>query len=255
MDTPARQLLQFIDASPSPYHAILAAKAMLAAAGFVEIQEQDRWALEPGGAYFSVRGGKTIVAWRQGDKPVAEAGFRIVAAHSDSPVLKLRPRPGLKVRDIGYLTADIYGSPLLHTWLDRDLCLAGAIYLAAEGGERPHIVHASDLKLRAMSLAPHLKKEKKIDGLSIDLHKDLPLVFTQGGDDVAGQLFERLGGFDPKAVLSFDLCLADTLPCSLVGSRDEFISAPRQPVQFLLRDRRPGLGQGPGGPHRRGGGL
>ena len=218
-------LLRFIDASPSPYHAILAAKALLEGAGFRERREGDRWTVEPGQAYFTVRGGKTIVAWRQGSRPVAEAGFHIVAAHSDSPVLKLRPRPGLRVGEVGYLTTAIYGSPLLHTWLDRDLCLAGAVYLA-DDGPSPRIVHAPDLKLRALSLAPHLRRGMKAEGLVIDMQKDLPLIFTEGAEDTVTQLFERLG-FDQRQVLAFDLSLADTQPGALVGQAQSFISAPR----------------------------
>jgi aspartyl aminopeptidase len=90
---PAESFLRFIDRSPSPYHAIAEAAAMLTAAGFVPLTESESWSLAPGGAYFVVRGGKSLIAWRQGAAPPAEAGFRLVAAHSDSPVLKLRPRP------------------------------------------------------------------------------------------------------------------------------------------------------------------
>jgi aspartyl aminopeptidase len=231
VDSSADRLLHYIDKSPSPYHAVREARAMLGAAGFTELREADRWDVQAGQGYFVIRGGKTIVAWRQGSGPVAEAGFRIIAAHSDSPVLKLRPRPDLKVRDGGYLTTEIYGSPLLHTWLDRDLHLAGAIFHRdGARGIQCSLVHVDDLRLRAISLAPHLKQEHKIDGVIIDLQKDLPLAFTQGDGDIVDTLRARVadaGGFKPEQLLNFDLCLADAQPSSFGGHAREFISAPR----------------------------
>lgn len=223
----APDLIRYLDASPSPWHAIAAARARLEAAGFRERSEADRWDVAPGEAGFAIRGGKTIVAWRQGRRPPSEAGYRIVAAHSDSPVLKLRPRPGMAFNQLGYLTTAGYGSLLLHTWLDRDLCLAGAVYLADDAGRTPRLIHSPELKLRAMSLAPHLRRGAKgPEGLVIDIQKDLPLIFTHRVEDVVGQLFQDLG-FDARDVLAFDLALSDTQPASLVGRSGAFISAPR----------------------------
>lgn len=227
MKPAAPELLQFIDGSPSPYHAVEQAKSLLLKAGFEEVSEADRWRLEAGRGYFLARGGKSVIAWRQGRGPVADHGFRIVCAHTDSPALKLRPKPGMKARGVGYLTTEIYGSALVHTWLDRDLTIAGAIFQTDDAGALDmKLVHAPDLIVRAMSLAPHLKKEKKVDGLSIDLHKDLPVIFAEGVDDPWTALL-KAAGLDPAQVQSADLFLADVQPSKLFGPKQEFISAPR----------------------------
>ncbi len=202
---------------------------MLKAVGFSELGEADRWSLEPGSGYYLCRGGRSLIAWRQGHGKVEDHGFRIIAAHTDSPVLKLRPRPGLRVRGIGYLTTEVYGSALLHTWLDRDLKIAGAIYYAdATGALNTQIVELADPPVRAMSLAPHLKKERKIEQLTLDLQKDLPVIYAQESDDPFEPLLRSLLGADPdRNILHTDLFLSDTQPSALIGKNKEFISAPR----------------------------
>lgn len=231
MEHGAEGLLGFIDNSPSPYHAVDAARRMLRAARFAELHESEAWNIEPGRGYFATRGGKTLIAWRQGTGSAAQHGFRIVAAHSDSPVLKLRPKPGRAVRNVGYFTTEIYGSPLLHTWLDRDLKLAGAVYhREGQAGIGCVLVDLSDVRLRAISLAPHLKRENRTNGVLIDVQKDLPIAYALN----EGELFERLqsqllekSGVSPSRVLSLDLNLTDTQQAEFVGAAREFISAPR----------------------------
>lgn len=229
MATACTRLLEFIDASPSPYHAVEASRKMLDAAGFTEVAEGDSWRLTAGQGYYTVRGGKSLIAWRQGNGQVSEHGYRVIAAHTDSPALKLRQKPGMKVRGLSYLTTEIYGGALVHTWLDRDLTIAGAVHYVTSSGELRHkIVHAPERLVRAMSLAPHLKKEKKIDGLSIDLHKDLVVLFEDGSEDPLQAILKAVSGLsDVAQVRHADLFLCDTQPSSQFGKDGEFISAPR----------------------------
>lgn len=225
MDDNIAALIDFIDGSPSPYHSIAEMRRRLDASGYICLNEQDSWALEPGGKYYSIRGGKTLAAFRVGVAPPVEVGCRILAAHSDSPVLKVRPRPGYRARDAAMLTADVYGSPLLHTWLDRDLKIAGAVF--GKAGVKP--IEIPSVRLRVNSLAPHLKSEMKTEQVLVDRQDDLKLTFSQSPGDIEEQLNEVLsqasGSTDP--VLSYDLCLADTQPTSLLGAGGEFISGPR----------------------------
>jgi aspartyl aminopeptidase len=225
----ADQLLAYIDRSPSPYHAIAEASALLSAAGFVPLAEAERWDLQPGGAYFVVRGGKSLIAWRQGSAPVAEAGFRFVAAHSDSPVLKLRPRPDLEAKKLRLLTAEVYGGPLLYTWFDRELKLAGAVWCGGETVKR-HLVDLAKLPVRLTSLAIHLKADKGSDAFSLDREKDLAVFVGQGDkpgfDLVREAITDQLGG-DPGPILSIDLSLGDAAPATRMGAEGELISAPR----------------------------
>ncbi len=222
-------LLEFIDRAPSPYHAIAAAEAILRDAGFAPVAEGDRWRLDPGATYFAARGGKTLLAWRVGAKPPAEVGFRIVAAHSDSPVLKLRPNPGRRARDAALLNTEIYGSPLLHTWLDRDLKLAGRVFFRGPDDTVAHrLLELPELPLRVNSLAPHLKRERKISGVDVDLQKGLALTFSQDDDDIVEQLNAVVSDrFGVTPDLGYDLSLADIQPSALAGRNGEFISAPR----------------------------
>ena len=217
--------MSYVDNSPSPYHTVKASRGLLEAAGFSEIGERDSWSLEPGGKYFTVRGGKTVTAFRVGTKAPAEAGVRILAAHSDSPVIKIRPNPAFRARDAAMLTADIYGSPLLHTWLDRDLKICGAVF----GKDGRALVEVPSLRVRVNSLAPHLKNERKIEQVTLDRQNDLRLTFSQSKGDIVEELEGLLKDAHGTATeaLSYDLCLADTQPSALVGTGGEFISAPR----------------------------
>ena len=202
---------------------------MLTAEGFVPLAESERWSLAPGGAYFVMRGGKSLIAWRQGTAPVAEAGFRLVAAHSDSPVLKLRPRPDLDAKGLRLLTAEVYGGPLLSTWFDRELKLAGAVWCGGDAVKR-HLVDLDGLPVRLVSLAIHLKQDKTSDSFTLDREKDLAVFVGQGtkpGMDLVRDAIAATLGSDPGPILSLDLSLGDAAPALLLGAEGELISAPR----------------------------
>ena len=219
--------LSALDRSASPYHAVAYVSQRLAAAGFAELAEAERWRLEPGKSYFVVRGGKAVVAWRQGTAAAAEEGVRIIVAHTDSPVLKLRPRPDLKARSLRYLTTEIYGGPLLYTWLDRDLKLAGALYCGDKTVERV-LVDLDRLPVRAVSLAIHLRQDKGSDTYSFEREKDFAVVVGEGEtpalERIQAAAAEQLGR-DPGPILSFDLELTASAPASLVAGN--LISAQR----------------------------
>lgn len=224
------KLLKYIDDSPSPYHAVAATVRLLAEAGFSQMPEDEPWKLELGGKYYTTRGGRTLIAWIMGGRPTHETGFRILGAHTDSPVLKPRPNPDEKGRGLSLLTTEIYGSPLLHTWLDRDLKLAGALYFREKNGLSSVLINDEQVMLRANSLAPHLRKDKSFDGLIIDRHKDLSLTVSGSEEtkfsDVLASVAKR-AGISPDTIVEFDLCLADVSPSRLTGLNSEFISAPR----------------------------
>jgi len=229
MTASADQLLTFLNKAPSPYHAVVEAAAQLTAAGFSELREAGRWQLEPGQGYFVIRGGKTIVAWRQGTGIVAEAGLRIIVAHTDSPTLKLRPRPDMKARSLRYLTTEIYGGPLLYTWLDRDLKLSGALYCGDTELTRV-LVSLDDLPVRAVSLAIHLRQDKGSDSYSFDREKDFALVIGDGeasGLELIAEVAKAQLGSDPGPILSLDLEVTEAAPARRIGADGSLISAPR----------------------------
>lgn len=223
-------VLDYIDRSPSPYHAVAETKKRLDGAGFQLLCEADRWDMQPGKGYYTVRGGRTIIAWRMGLKSIDETGLRILGAHTDSPVLKVRPNPDLSGRDMALLTTEIYGGPLLYTWLDRDLKLTGGVFVRSNEGPQQHLVDLAGLSVRTNSLAIHLRKEKGSDTHKINRHTDLPLTLSGPATSSKAALLAALAehvGCAADDILEFDLSLADQQPSALVGANQEFISAPR----------------------------
>ena len=105
----AQDLLDFIDASPSPWHAVASCEARLQAAGFSRLEEVDRWQLVAEGRYYVVRGGSSIIAFIFGTQTAAEAGLRLIGAHTDSPGLRLKPKPAEDAQGMVRLGVEVYG--------------------------------------------------------------------------------------------------------------------------------------------------
>lgn len=217
-------LRAFVDASPSPGHAAAEIARRLTAGGFRQLSEADVWELTPGDAVFAVRGA-SVVAVRVGTEPTAEAGLRIIGAHTDSPTFKVRPR--WDVRQAGYRLVGVepYGGGLWHTWLDRDLTVAGR--LALRGGTTA-LVTLPGAPLRLPSLAIHLDRSVR-EGLTLDPQRHL--VPTWGADlGTEPGLLEALAaaaGVSPGDVVGHDLVLADTQPAARAGADGSWIAAPR----------------------------
>lgn len=162
MPSKASDFLSFVNASPSPYHAVQSAKKLLTAAGFKEINERESWdqQLERGSKYFLTRNGSSIVAFGVGSKWTPGNGISIVGAHTDSPTFRVKPKS--KKTNAGYLQVGIetYGGGLWHTWFDRDLSVAGRVYVKDhEGRYVPKLINIEKPILRIPTLAIHLDRE------------------------------------------------------------------------------------------------
>jgi aspartyl aminopeptidase len=217
-------LRAFVDASPSPSHAAAEIARRLVAGGFRELAETDVWDLSPGDAVFTVRGA-SVVAVRVGSEPVPEAGLRIIGAHTDSPTFKVRPR--FDVRQAGYRLVGVepYGGGLWHTWLDRELTVAGR--LALRGGTTV-LAKLPGAPLRLPSLAIHLDRSVR-EGLTLDPQRHLQPVW---GSDLGTEpgLLQALAadaGVSAADVVGHDLVLADTQPAARAGADGSWIAAPR----------------------------
>jgi aspartyl aminopeptidase len=138
----AQGLLDFIAASPSPFHAAETAGAHLGRAGFRRLGEAEAWDLDPGGRYFAVRNGSSVVAFITGDERPESAGLRVVGTHLDSPALKLKPQPVLERFGYVQLGIEVYGGTLLNSWLDRDLGLAGRVVVESTPPRRSRVAAA-----------------------------------------------------------------------------------------------------------------
>lgn len=206
-----RAFLDFIDASPSPFHAVASVAAQLAAAGYTRLDEREEWP-RGAGRHFVVRGG-SIVAWQSGGQ---SAPFRVVGAHTDSPNLRLKPHPDAERDGLGLLNLEPYGSPILESWLDRDLGISGRV-VTADGTEA--LVCTDGPLVRVPRLAIHLSRgDDSADGLNPQRH--LAGLWSME----AAEILAHLGS--PDAV-AFDLMAHDVQPAALVGREAAFISAPR----------------------------
>ncbi|MCF6744427.1 M18 family aminopeptidase [Blastococcus sp. KM273128] len=217
-------LRAFVDASPSPAHAVAELVRRLREAGFTELAEADSWAPAPGGQHFVVRHG-SVIAFRLGSGPLAETGMRLVGAHTDSPTFKVRPR--WEVRQSGYRLVGVepYGGGLWHTWLDRELTVAGRLVLR---GGRTTLVRLHGAPLRLPSLAIHLDRSVR-EGLTLDPQQHLVPVWDRDlgtGPGLAEALADA-AGVELGDVVGTDLVLADTQPSARAGADGTWVAAPR----------------------------
>jgi aspartyl aminopeptidase len=229
----ATDLLAFIDRSPSPYHAVAESVRRLEAAGFRGAAETEIWEVAPGDRLYVVRSEGSLAALQVGEVTPAEAGFRIIGAHSDSPNLRIKPRADLEAHGYRQLAVEPYGGLLLHTWLDRDLSLAGRVSLAADGGLRTLLVDFERPLLRIPNLAIHLQRRIKQEGLKLNAQQHLaPLTGLEDAPSLADLLITELcasglAEVDAACIRAYDLMAYDTQPACLAGSRGEFIHASR----------------------------
>ncbi len=238
MDTNAAadDLLAYIQASPTPYHAVRETARRLTAQGYRALDEREPWSLEAGDKVYVTRGDTSIAAFHVGSTPVDRGGFRLVGSHTDSPNLRLKPNTQVLRNGYHQLGVEIYGGVLFSTWLDRDLSLAGRVVLGGSGGRLSH--HLVDFRrplLRIPNLAIHLNRGVNTDGLKLNAQEHMVPVLgleRSGPVDVRALLVEELaraGGtrVEPGDILGFDLCLYDTQPPTRSGAQGEFLHSAR----------------------------
>ena len=223
----ADALCRFIDDSPSPYHAVAAAAALLDDAGFREVDLGDALPGDAGGRY--VRRGGSIIAWRQ--PAAAVRAFRLVGAHTDSPNLRIKPRPDRVSAGVRQLGVEVYGGVLLNSWLDRDLGLCGRVSVRTPSGPELRLVRVDEPLLRVPQLAIHLDREISTDGLKLNPQQHLVPMWDLDGDAGAGAAFTALLAerLDVAAsdVLAWDVMAHDLTPSRRTGVGGVFVSAPR----------------------------
>lgn len=227
----APDLLDYINASPTPYHAVAEAVRRLEAEDYAALDEREAWSLSAGDRRFVVRGDGSIVAFEVGAEAPAEAGFRIVGAHSDSPNLRLNPSPDRTAHGVRQLTVEPYGGLLLHTWFDRDCSIAGRVRVRLpEGEERTELVDLEEPLLRISDLAIHLQRELRESGFQPNPQQHLqPLLGLEDAPDLRTLLLDHLAakGVVADKVLGYDLMLYDVQPAALGGVGGAFVHAAR----------------------------
>lgn len=216
-------MVAFIAESPSPYHAVTAAARRLETAGFTRIAEADRWA-DGGGGRYLIRGG-ALVAWWQPGGVEPHQPFRIVAAHTDSPNLRVKPLPDAGAAGWRQVAVEIYGGVPLNTWLDRDLGLSGRLVLHG-GAER--LVLIDRPIARVPQLAIHLDRAVN-DGLTLDRQAHLSPLWGVGPREHGAFLdvVAAEAGVDAAAVAGFDLMFHDVTPPAYLGPDRGLVAAGR----------------------------
>lgn len=225
----ASDLCDFLAASPTPHHATAEATRRLTAAGFTELAEIDRWPTGAGARV--VRRGGALVAWRQPERVDPAAGVRLVGAHTDSPNLRLKPHPDDDGGGWRRVAIEPYGGVLWNSWLDRDLGIAGRLFLANPSGPpTAHLVRVDEPWLRVPQLAIHLDREVNSAGLRLDPSRHLDPVWgltSSGADEGIVAAVARAAGLDPGAVVGFELMCHDLAAPTIAGAAGEFISSAR----------------------------
>lgn len=226
-------LIDFLKASPTPFHATRSLAQRLQAAGFKPLDERESWRTEPGGRYYITRNDSSIIAVRLGNRPALEGGLRMVGAHTDSPCLRVKPQPELQRLGFFQLGVEVYGGALLAPWFDRDLSLAGRVTFREGGKVQSLLIDFQQPIAVIPNLAIHLNREAN-QGWAINPQSELPPILAQlSGDDKAdfrALLTERLAeehGVSVDAVLDYELSFYDTQSAAVIGLNQEFIAGAR----------------------------
>jgi len=226
-------LLGFIDSSPTPYHAVRESAARLGAAGYQPLPEDGVWELSPGDRRYCVRGGGSLIAFEIGRVSPAEGGYRVIGAHTDSPNLRVKPLAEVKGQGYQQVAVEPYGGVLLHTWLDRDLSLAGRVTLRGDPAPTQVLLDFERPLLRVPNLAIHLQRELHTDGLKLDPQRHMvPVLGLEDAPPIQELLATELRAREGRKlnaddILAFDLMTYDVQPSCRAGARGEFIHAPR----------------------------
>lgn len=226
-------LIDFLKASPTPFHATASLAQRLDAAGFTRLDERDSWAVVSGGRYYITRNDSSIVAWRMGRQPMLSSGIRLVGAHTDSPCLRVKPQPELQRQGFWQLGVEVYGGALLAPWFDRDLSLAGRVTYRRDGKVESQLIDFRIPLAIIPNLAIHLNREAN-QGWAINAQNELPPILAQvAGDerpDFRALLTDQLArehGLNADVVLDYELSFYDTQPAAVVGLHGDFIAGAR----------------------------
>ncbi|MCA9674538.1 MAG: M18 family aminopeptidase [Kofleriaceae bacterium] len=220
-------LLAYLHASPTPFHAVAEAVRRLTDAGFQPLAEADAWdALAPG-AYVVTTTGANLIAFVL-PEPARRRAFHIVGAHTDSPNLRLKPQPEYDAEGYAQLGVEVYGGALLNSWLDRDLGLAGRVLVRDDAGAiTPHLVRIDAPLLRVPQLAIHLDREVNDKGLILNRQDHLAPVFGLAGGRALVPMVAEAAGVDAARVVGTELMLYDVTPPALGGRDGEFLFSAR----------------------------
>lgn len=237
-----KRLLSFLDASPVNFLAVKNIADTLTANGFRRVDpSQPLGEVKSGDRFFVTKNDSSVFAFRIGNKPIADAGFHMICAHCDSPTFRIKPNAEMLTEGgIVKLNTEVYGGPIMSTWFDRPLTIAGRVIVRGEDVMQPQtlLLHIKRPLLQISNLAIHFNRQVN-DGVALSKQKDvLPLLGQitsqlEAGNLLMNVILEELNSsaadrkFCAKDILDFDLYLADATPACTFGVHNEFISSGR----------------------------
>jgi len=253
-----KKFIDYLNLSPSPWHAVEELGKMLKARGYVELKEAstDAWQLKKGGKYYMFRNQSALLAFSVGGKfnPAKDGRFSIIGAHTDSPCIRIKPNSKVEKQGFVQVGVECYGGGQWPTWMDRDLRVAGRIIHKRPNGQLANkLVHINKPFMRIPTLAIHLNREQ---GTKLEINKEdhtMPImamakkqIETEASQSMNANVMNtqkssiknrhhsvllealsKASGLEVDDILDFELCLADYQPADVGGAEDEFIYGPR----------------------------
>ncbi|NQV15349.1 M18 family aminopeptidase [bacterium] len=225
-------LIKYLDQSVTAFHAVITAENTLIDHGFQKLSEKDAWDLTPDGKYYVIRNESALIAWQMSNG--SRSGIRLIGAHTDSPGLHLKPQPQFRRSGYIQLGVEVYGGPLLASWTDRDLSLAGRVILKDKGQLKVVPFINDSVLLRVPQLAIHLNREVNEKGLLLNKQKHMPPIISLDsidGDPADDALIKNLISeqlnVEAESIASWQLECYDTQPAKLSGYKQEFLVSGR----------------------------
>ncbi|MEE1314065.1 MAG: M18 family aminopeptidase [Lachnospiraceae bacterium] len=222
----ARELLEFIEKSPSSFHVIANMKEMLAENGFEELKESQDWSLQEGGKYYVTRNSSSLIAFKIPKKEFT--GFQIMASHSDAPTFRIKENAEMTVEKLyTKLNVEKYGGMLMAPWFDRPLSIAGRVIVRKEGKIITRLVSVDRDLVMIPNLAIHMNREVN-NGYQYNPQVDMLPLF--GDADAKGKLMEIIAeavDVKPDAIIGHELLLYNREKGTIWGAKEEFVSSPK----------------------------
>lgn len=224
------ELLDFLNASPTPFHAVTKMKSQLLDAGFIELLESEEWAVESNHSYFVTRNDSSIIAFHSGENSAFENGWRMVGAHTDSPCLKVKPSPDM-TNHSAQLAVEVYGGLLLGPWFDRDLSLAGRVtFENSEGNLESRLINFKRPIASIPSLAIHLDRTAN-ENRTINKQKELNLVLASKSasftEMLKAELLEQYSNIQILKIYDWEISAYDTQTAAIIGLSEDYIVSAR----------------------------
>ena len=237
----ALDLIDFLYKSPTAYHSVATIKERLDLNGFSEVKENEKWDLQKEGKYYVIKNDSALIAFTVGTGDVEEDGFKLIGAHTDAPGFRIKANPEM-VSEGKYLklNTEVYGGPLLYTWFDRPLGIAGEVVVKGSSPLKPktRLVRTNKPLLIIPSVAIHMNRSVN-EGFAVNKQKDtLPLLALINEkfekDNYLVKLIARELDVNEDEILGFDLGLFEVEKGSVIGLNEEFISAGRLDDMWMV---------------------